>query len=95
MQVALRQDVAHQHAVLEPGDQPVGGFPVAVFLDGENLSVQIDVGVDEDFRKHQFDAVGAGVAAVQRRGRVLRPEAGGGARRPRAGAEAKSQQRRQ
>ena len=86
MQVALRQDVAHQHAVLEPGDQPVGGFPVAVFLNGKNLPVQIDVCVDEDFRKHQFDAVGARVAAVQRRGRV---------RRPQARAEAKSQQRHQ
>src|SRR3546814_2557816 len=59
-QIALRQDMPHQPGVAELADQPVGGGPVALFLQREDLHVAVGVDVLERLRQIGGRAVGTG-----------------------------------
>jgi hypothetical protein len=52
--VALIEHVAEQHAVFEPGDQPVGAAPFAPLLNAEDLPVQLDV-ASAEVRRRLFE----------------------------------------
>ena len=43
MQVALGKDMAHQQAIVEPGNQPIGGLPVRELLSAEYPAVELAI----------------------------------------------------
>ena len=65
MQVTLRQHVAHEETVFEPGDEAVGLFPLAAFLNAEDAPVKGDVFFREDGRQRRF---AVGIEDVRRQG---------------------------
>ena len=75
MQIAVGQHIAHQAFVGEVGDEPVGFFPVAAFLGGENLEIAFAVAAAQHFRAPDFRA-GADRRGLGRgrRNRHLGPE---------------------